>query len=98
MRYRRNVKYDISRQNESRADMAEQALATSTDRSGETAVEDVYLDVSDLIAHLKHFCDRAGLDWEEVYSHGEHGYEGDYGDGPYAARDYKRFPATKEEK
>lgn len=92
MKYRHDSVYDRSAQNESRADLAEAALRVATDRNGEAHVADVFLDVSDLVGNLIHFCARAGLDWTDACAHGEHGAIGDLEDGPTAARDTDRFP------
>lgn len=90
--YRRNVRYDMREQNESRADLAEWALVVATDCNGQDAAQDVFLDVSDLIANLMHFCQRAGLDWDDVQEHGLNGFQGDAADGPPVQRDKQRFP------
>jgi phosphoribosyl-ATP pyrophosphohydrolase len=79
-------------QNESRADLAEKALTVATDRNGEQHPSDVATDVSDLLAHLIHFCARAGLEWDELVGKAERAAEGDLEDGPEAARDTDRFP------
>ena len=92
MKYRTNTPYEFDKQNESRADRAEWALAVSTDRNGETDVGDTYLDISDLVGNLMAFCDRTGIAWDDVCAHGERGYEGDSEDGPRAVRDTDRFP------
>lgn len=85
--------YDFDRQNESRADLAETALIVATDRAAEdTNGEDVWTDVSDLLANIAHFCDRAGIDFHAAVDHAYHAYEGDSEDGPDTERDYDRFP------
>lgn len=92
MKYRRNKSYSITKQNESRADWAEHALAVGTDRAAERDGEDARTDVSDLLANVRHFCDRAGIDWPGIVDHADNAYIGDSEDGPYAKRDSRRFP------
>jgi hypothetical protein len=71
MEYRANAKYNFDDQNESRADQTERVLAIGTDRNGECDADTrgVFTDVSDLLANLRHFCDRAGIDYGEVDGH-----------------------------
>jgi hypothetical protein len=104
MEYRANAKYNFDDQNESRADQTERVLAIGTDRNGECDADTrgVFTDVSDLLANLRHFCDRAGIDYGEVDGHAQHAYEGDLAEsGPAVKRDTERFPdpvpATKED-
>lgn len=93
MKYRTDEPYNHDeRQNESRADRIEHALAITSDKNGEAEPSGVFTDVSDMLASLRHFCDRAGLDFGEVDSHAYRAYQGDFEDGPTAARDYDRFP------
>jgi hypothetical protein len=75
MEYRANAKYNFDDQNESRADQTERVLAIGTDRNGECDADTrgVFTDVSDLLANLRHFCDRAGIDYGEVDGHAQHG-------------------------
>jgi hypothetical protein len=68
MRYRIGETYDPSRSNESRANQIEHALTVASDKNGEQTAADeirsgVYTDVSDLLASVRHFCDRAGIDY-----------------------------------
>jgi hypothetical protein len=91
----RDEKYNFNDQNESRADQAERVLAIGTDRNGECEADarGVFTDVSDLLANMRHFCDRAGIDYDAVSDHSRNAYEGDLAeDGPIAKRDTDRFP------
>jgi hypothetical protein len=92
--YRTDREYDFNDQNESRADEGEHALSVATDRNAEMDPADAFTDVSDLVGNLMAFCDRAGIDWQQVREHGEHAYQGDGEDGPRAQRDPARFPAA----
>lgn len=89
MRYRIHREHDHAMPNESRADRAEHALAVSTD------CQDPFTDLSDALANLMHFADRAGLDFSAVVEHARRAYAGDMEDGPRAVRsaDAERFPA-----
>lgn len=94
MRYRTDEEYHHDeRQNESRADQLEHALAIVSDCNGEDEDQGVFTDLSDLLAHVRHFCDRAGIDFGEVDSHAYRAYSGDREDGPPCIRDAVRFPA-----
>ena len=94
MHYRTDTTYDFADQNESRADRAEWALAVATDSNVEhDGGEGAELDVSDLLANVMHFCDRAGLDFESIVDRAERSYQGDSEDGPDTKRDTERFPA-----
>lgn len=94
MKYRDALNSDrMTDPNEARADDAEFALKATTDRNGEDEPNGVFTDVSDLLAHVVHFCARAGIDFEAVVDHAAHAAQGDLEDGPEAARDTDRFPA-----
>lgn len=94
MRYRTDEPYRHDEtQNESRADQIEHALTVVSDKNGEEEDAGVFTDVSDLLAHVRHFCDRAGLDYGEVDAHAYRAYLGDREDGPPCVRDVVRFPA-----
>jgi hypothetical protein len=90
--YRTGVPYDHSRSNESRANLAEHALSLSTDENANDEPGGAFLDVSDMLANLRHFCDRAGIDFGEVDDHAHNGYLGDLGEDPVTIRDTERFP------
>jgi hypothetical protein len=93
MRYLTGEPYDHSRSNESRANQIEHALTVASDKNGETEPSGVYTDVSDLLASVRHFCDRAGIDYHDVNDHADHAYAGDIAeDGEAAKRDTDRFP------
>jgi hypothetical protein len=98
MRYRIGETYDPSRSNESRANQIEHALTVASDKNGEQTAADeirsgVYTDVSDLLASVRHFCDRAGIDYHDVDDHADRAYAGDIAeDGDAAKRDTERFP------
>src|SRR4051812_25993596 len=87
MRYTTGARSDHDA-NESRADRGEHALAVSSD------CQDAFTDLSDALANLMHFADRAGLDFSAVVNHARVAYAGDMEDGPRAARNAARFPAT----
>lgn len=97
MEYRTDSRHDVfTQQNERRADQIEHALTIATDKNGEVEGEvanGTYTDVSDLLASVRHFCDRAGIDFDDVDDHAERAYEGDLmEDGPKVVRDTDRFP------
>lgn len=98
MKYRDALAHDrMTDPNEARADDVEFALKASTDKLGEREEEEphgVFTDVSDLLAHVRHFCDRAGLDYGTVDDHAYRAYLGDREDGPSVARDADRFPGV----
>lgn len=82
--------------NESRADLVESALDIVTDKQAWTTdPRGVFTDVSDLLAHVRHFCDRAGLDYGEVDEHAYRAYLGDHEDSPTVERDTDRFPTPR---
>lgn len=96
--YRKDPKYTFDDQNESRADLVERALALSTDCNGQDDADTgagVFLDLSDLLGNVRHFCDRAGIDYGQVDSHAYNAYLGDRSDGPLVKRDAERFPEPK---
>lgn len=87
---------EIDINNERRADSVEHALKVATDHLGEREEEEpngVYIDVSDLLANVRHFCDRAGLDYGMIDHHAHGAYLGDHETEPPAARDPERYPA-----
>jgi hypothetical protein len=95
--YRTSSRYGIDpgEHNERRADQIEHAIAVSTDKLGEDQHEPsgVYTDLSDMLASVRHFCDRAGIDYGDVDSHAQTAYEGDVNeDGGVVKRDTERFP------
>jgi hypothetical protein len=55
----------------------------------------VFTDVSDMLASVRHFCDRAGLDYGEVDEHAHRAYLGDHEGGQLVARDAERFPGPR---
>jgi hypothetical protein len=97
--YRTGSRYglDYGEHNERRADQIEHALTVATDKLGEDKAEPsgVYTDVSDLLASVRHFCDRAGIDYGDVDDHAQTAYEGDVSaDGGPVTRDTERFPVS----
>jgi hypothetical protein len=94
MAYRTGTPYNHAESNESRANQIERALDVASDKQAWTDDKrGVYTDVSDLLASVRHFCDRAGIDYDDVDAHAEAAYQGDLAeDGPPAARDTERFP------
>lgn len=71
---------------ERNADLAEQLLLLGSDS------EDPATDVSDVIANLLHFCDRAGIDHDYVINRAEAAYFEETVDDACAKRDERRFP------
>jgi hypothetical protein len=46
-----------------------------------------------MLASVRHFCDRAGIDYGEVDGHAQTAYEGDVAeDGGVVKRDTERYP------
>jgi hypothetical protein len=96
--YREDPKYSFDDQNESRADLVERALALSTDCNGQDDPDvgaGVFTDLSDLLANVRHFCDRAGISYGELDAHAHNAYLGDLGDNAVAKRDAERIPERK---
>jgi hypothetical protein len=94
MTYRTKPGFYIDAQNERHADLAEVAIAAATDQLGERGPDDVFTDVADTVAHVIHFCHRAGIDWDAVVEKAADWATGDLTDGPPAKRDTDRFPAA----
>lgn len=70
------------------ADLGEMALAHTHDETGEAAV-----DVADLLCNLRHFCDRAGVDFDAALTRAGEYYEQNVDEaGRPAKRDTVRFP------
>lgn len=72
--------------NERRADQAMRAVDVATDRNYRSDPADLSTDLSDLVAHVGHLCERHGIEFDSVLDRGHRSYEGDSEDGPPAAR------------
>lgn len=95
MKYRDGrTPYRFDEQNESRADRAEAAIRIVSDCAAEDEAGAAFTDLSDTLASLHHFADRAGIDWAAVVDHAETAYVGDREDAPYLAHDADRFPGA----
>jgi hypothetical protein len=92
MTYRTYPGFYIDAQNERHADLAEMAVAAA---SGRHARQDgVFTDVADTLAHIIHFCRRAGIDWDAAVEKAAEYATGDLTGGPPVKRDTDRFPAA----
>lgn len=80
--------------NERRADLAEMAVAIVSDCAYADEAGGAFTDLSDTLACLRHFADRAGIGWEEVVAHADRAYVGDAEDAPHLAHDVDRFPGA----
>lgn len=92
MTYRTKPGFYIDAQNERHADLAEMAVAVACDKIGEHDAAGVLIDVADTLAHLIHFCRRAGIDWHAAVEKAAEYATGDLTDGPPVRRDTDRFP------
>jgi hypothetical protein len=91
MTYRTKPGFYIDAQNERHADLAEMAVAQRRTRRRSDAAG-VFTDVADTLAHLIHFCRRAGIDWDAAVEKAAEYATGDLTDGPPVKRDTDRFP------
>lgn len=91
MTYRTRPGFYIGRPNERRADRAEAMLAVST-----MGLDDATLDLLYALAHLMHFCRRAGIDWDAAVEQAAGYAVSDLEDGPPVKRDTDRFPVRVE--
>lgn len=61
------------------ADLAMRAIEAGTDRQHKTndGVHGLGTDISDVLANLRHLCDRYGLNFDELDERALHNYQGD---------------------
>lgn len=75
--------------NEDRADLGEEAVYAAAKQTNVHEQEDAATAITDVLAYIAHFCERVGLDPAETFRSGLDSYEGDFEDGPRAAKLYE---------
>jgi len=83
--------------NEDRADLGAMAIKRPARATNVYSVEEAATAITDVLAYIAHFCDRAGLDPEETFRSGLQSYEGDFEDGPKAAQEFDGEKVSLEE-
>lgn len=72
--------------NERRADLGAAAIAVAATATNVIDTDTIETSVTDVLAYIAHFCDRAGLDPSFTFDRAIGSYIGDFEDGPAAEK------------